>query len=137
MLGITSHDLPFPMPWRRCANTIGGKWVFASPIAKSRDKNYPASCANASPMHSAGRLDGQSRAERLDFFLQFGPSLRSFLQPLRQWAGKLISEKSEEGECRHDHQGRAQGSGNSKSFQSTDNRREQEIEDHGQNDGKK
>src|SRR3982750_1757818 len=62
MLGTTSHDLPLPMPWRRCANTIGDKWVFASPIAKSRDKNYPASCANASPMHSAGRLDGQSRA---------------------------------------------------------------------------
>src|SRR3954447_15286920 len=62
MLGTTSHDLPLPMPWRRCANTIGDKWVFASPIAKSRDKNYPASCANASPMYSAGRLDGQSRA---------------------------------------------------------------------------
>src|SRR3954454_9151676 len=64
MLGTTSHDLPLPMPWRRCANTIGDKWVFASPIAKSRDKNYPASCANASPMHSAGRLDGQSRVKR-------------------------------------------------------------------------
>src|SRR3982750_3408421 len=70
MLGTTSHDLPLPMPWRRCANTIGDKWVFASPIAKSRDKNYPASCANASPMHSAGRLDGQSRAQIKSVFEQ-------------------------------------------------------------------